>query len=341
MTIAKRSALIAALALGISALPGAAQSSTVNAGHHHYKIIDMGTFGGPSSAFGETAAFSSASGDITNRGLAVGSSSTSVSTTPTSNCGFSIPFVFRAFKWEGEAVTDLGALPGGSNCSSAGASNTSGEIVGTSENGQLDPLIGINQAHAVLWKANQIFDLGTLGGFESVADGITNGGQVVGSATNAVPDSFACFGLGAQCRAFLWRDGVMHDLGTLGGPDALGFLINEHGQIAGVSNPDSTPNSSGLCPLPLNTDPFLWENGKMRDLGTLGGACGLAVALNNRGQVVGYSTNAGDAIAHPFLWPGENGKMRDLGTLGGSFGTANAINESGNVVGYSNVSGDE
>src|ERR1700731_1509953 len=51
-------------------------------------------------------------------------------------------------------------------------------------------------------------DLGTLGGTGSVAEGISNRGWVVGSA-NLAGDQ--------NGHAFLWRDGVMSDLGTLGG----------------------------------------------------------------------------------------------------------------------------
>ena len=58
----------------------------------------------------------------------------------------------------------------------------------------------------------------------------------------------------------------------------------------------------------------------MADLGTLGGTLGSATALNNRGQVVGLSSTAGNQGAHPFLW--SRGKLTDLGTLGGTFGIA-------------------
>ncbi|MGA8607830.1 MAG: hypothetical protein WB616_13160 [Candidatus Sulfotelmatobacter sp.] len=344
MTTAKRSALIAVLAVLISPLPSAAQSSAVNAGHHHYKLIDMGTFGGPESYVNETIEAITASRDI-NHGAMVGGSDTPTPTTGTSNflvCGGLsgiLPFVNHAFKGQNGIVTDLGTLPGADNCSGANGINARGEIVGSSENAEIDPLTGVNQSRPVRWKDGQIADLGTLGGYEGTANSINNRGQVAGTATNAIADPLACFGLGTQCRAFLWQDGVMKDLGTLGGPDALAVLINERGQIAGMANTSSSP--SPACGfLPLTTDPFLWQNGKMTDLGTLGGTCGFPLALNNRGQVIGASNLAGDLTAHAFLWPGTDGKMQDLGTLGGSFSNANAINEKGDVVGYSNVLGD-
>jgi len=60
-------------------------------------------------------------------------------------------------------------------------------------------------------------------------------------------------------------------------------------------------------------------------------------AINDRGQVVGYSVIAG--LSHAFLWTTKDG-MIDLGTLpGGSTSAANAINDRGQVVGWSGVVG--
>jgi len=310
--------------------------------HHHYQLIDMGTFGGPASYVNETIFLLNGRGDLNGRGLVHGAAATSIPTTPTSNfiactggLGGGVPFVFHAFEWEMGVVSDLGTLTGAdNNCSSPGGINAHGEIVGSSENGEIDPLTGINKLRAVRWKDGEIQDLGTLGGDEGSAASINRRGQVVGIATNAIPDPIACFGLGAQCRAFLWQEGVMRDLGTLGGPDAFAILINDRGQIAGASYTNSTP--------PVTTDPFFWENGKMTDLGTFGGTFGFPLALNNRGQVVGQSNLVGDLTAHPFLWPGKDGNMQDLGTLGGSSGgTAIAINEAGEIVGFSAPAGDQ
>src|SRR5450755_1032141 len=103
----------------------------------------------------------------------------------------------------------------------------------------------------------------------------------------------------------------MQDLGTLGGPEATAYVINERGQVTGGSYTNSTPNAvSDSCGQNVPTfDPFVWENGKLIDLGTLGGTCGFGSTINNRGQVVGQSDLAGDVYFHPFLW--DRGKLTD------------------------------
>jgi probable HAF family extracellular repeat protein len=312
--------------------------------HQQYKLVDLGTFGGPASFVNPVG---NGAGTISSRGTAVGAESTSIPSAPNSNgfvCGGldgTVPFVFHAFKWQGGVLTDLGALPpAADNCSDALSVNTSGEIVGTSENGLIDPFRGIKEIRAVHWKDGDIKDLGTLGGKYSAAGQINNRGQVVGFALNVIPDPFSMFATvvggpsgGTQTRAFLWQSGQMQDLGSLGGDDAWGIFVNARGQVAGYSYTNSTPNATTGFP---TTDPFLWDNGRMIDLGSLGGTFGVPSALNNRGQVVGQSNLQGDQPGNvdPFLWDG--GKLIDLykDTIGGQPITANAINDAGEIVGF-------
>jgi probable HAF family extracellular repeat protein len=218
----------------------------------------------------------------------------------------------------------MGALPG-LNSSSVEWVNSRGESSGISTDGRIDPLTGWPEAVAVIWKNGQIISLGTLGGNESLATAINDRGQVVGMAANGVTESvsFAALelpGYGTQQRAFLWQRGVMTDLGTLGGPAAAAFFINERSQVVGMSYSDSNPNpGTGLPTLA----PFLWQNGTMI----------------NRSEVVGGSNLAGDATSHPFLW--SRGVLKDLGTLGGTNGGAASINDAGEIAGTADLPGDE
>ena len=71
------------------------------------------------------------------------------------------------------------------------------------------------------------------------------------------------------------------------------------------------------------------------NLGSLGGTASVPVAVNNHGEVVGYSRTANNAAAHAFLY--KHGRMIDLGTLGGTTSGAMGINEKSAVVGLSNI----
>lgn len=68
----------------------------------------------------------------------------------------------------------------------------------------------------------------------------------------------------------------------------------------------------------------------LTDLGTLGGSLTNVTAINDRGQIVGWSDTA-TVVSHAFLFSGT--AMSDLGTLGGGISQSNAINGSGVVVG--------
>lgn len=307
--------------------------------HSRYKLIDLGTFGGPASYFSNGF-----DGILNHHGMAAGWADTSTPDPDPTFCFDFDCFVSHAFQWQNGTLTDLGTLaPGWS--SAATWINDTGQIVGLSENGLIDPLIGFPEFRAVLWRNGGITDLGTLeGGYESVANAVNNLGQVVGFATNTIPDPFSFFPFpgATQARAFLWQKGAIQDLGTLGGPDANAVSINERGQIAGQSYTNSTPNSvldacGGFGVNVPTEDPFIWKNGEMTDLGTLGGTCGFVTGQNDRGQVIGQSDLAGDLAFHPFLWDGT--ALRDLGTLGGDTGLANWINDDGDIVGKADLPG--
>jgi len=94
-------------------------------------------------------------------------------------------------------------------------------------------------------------DLGTLGGTFGFANWVNENGDVVGAATNQADQSLL---------AFLWKDGVITNLGTVDGdPCSIAFNINSRGQVVGSST--DCQGDSGHA--------FLWENGgPMIDLNT-------------------------------------------------------------------------
>jgi len=80
---------------------------------------------------------------------------------------------------------------------------------------------------------------------------------------------------------------------------------------------------------------FIYRNGAMTNIGTLGGTSGEAHAINNAGVVVGIDRTA-DPATHAFLW---DGTMRDLNDLldassqGWTLTNASDINKNNVIVG--------
>ena len=323
--------LVAALTMptGMAAQDNSSQNQKPK--HHTYKLIDLGTLGGPNS-FISTFFL-----QLANSGRLVGEADTVIPDPFAPNCLQFSCLVNHAFSWKEGTKTDLGALPGNSS-STPLMTNERGQAVGGSENGLLDPLTGFPAFRGVLWQQGKTIDLGTFGGNNSLAVSINLRGQVVGGAQNAIPDSFAFCGqpflqfYPTQVHAFIWQAGVMRDLGTLGGNDSCAANVNDQGQVTGFSYTNSVPNPNTGVP---TQDPFLWERGKMTDLGTLGGTYGVPNWLNSHGQVVGFSNMPGDWFNHPFLW--DKGVLTDMGTLGGYYANSYVINEAGQAVGISDL----
>jgi probable HAF family extracellular repeat protein len=240
------------------------------------------------------------------------------------------PFVYHTFQFKDGSKTDMGALPG-ANSSCESYLTDGGFIAGGSENGLIDPLTGWPAMEAVAWNSGQIIHLGTLGGNESIAIGANDRGQAVGAAANTVPDPLSIFGWGTQTRAFLWTQSQgLQDLGTLGGPDAFATIINDRGQIFGISYTSDVPNP--LTGIPT-LDAFLYENGKMTDIPNgFGGTLISPLGANNHGQLIGNATFPDETTSHPFLW--SKGEFIDLGTFGGWYGDPASINEAGAITGH-------
>jgi|SRR5208282_3610311 len=312
---------------------------------HEYAMYDLGTFGGPSSGTSYFAPSLSLHG-------AIGGAETTAQDPFAPNClggFFGNCYLIQAYQWNDGVLTNLGALgKKGSNYGSfASAINYLGWVSGYAENGSVDSNTGYPVAHAVVWKNGKITDIGTFGGSQSAAMALNDLGQVIGGALNTIDDPFSSgILLGpdvlawpgtTQVRAFVWQNGVMRDLGTLGGPDAFAYAINQFGQIAGQSYTSYTPNQDTGIP---TVDPFLWDKGKMIDLGSLGGTIGYTFWLNDWGQVTGVSNLEGDQVYHGFLWSW--GKMNDLPPAsGGDYSWGFWINDLGDVVGGSSLPGDQ
>jgi len=358
------SSLIASLALCAAlALPlvlSAQEQQEQKKEHHHYKVVDLGTLGGPNSFLNEEGDPVYPAAHALNRSgavAAIGDTSTPDPFNPF--CYGSDCDTIHVFSSKNGVQTDMGTLPQTPTtgpqtpCLDCAWSSwaywisDNGLIAGESENNAIDSLVGAPTSLAVLWKDGQIINLGTLGGNESVAVSVNNRGEVVGGAMNSIsdpypgryPDSnYFIFGNGTEAHAFSWHEGKMQDLGTLGGPDSFAFLVNERGQVAGASDVDFASNVVTGGP---TVHPFLWHHGKMIDLvahapaGMFGGTYGSVSALNDRGQVAGTMYLTGDLTWHSFLW--DEGEITDLGTLGGAITTAIGMNNSGHIVGRSDV----
>jgi probable HAF family extracellular repeat protein len=331
--------------------------------HHHYKLEVIPSLGGRQANFFDPTNNIAV---LNNQGAASGGDADTLMPDRFPNYLWGDAFmVAHAYVWKNGVLTDLGAVDDSLSSYSAWISSN-GIVAGVSEKAEFDPLVpGIvdpsvpdyPEATAVIWRNGKITDLGFLpgGGYESRAVSVNSRGEVVGSATNLVPDanSFAfdsvfllTYPYGYQSRAFIWdsKEG-MRDLGTLGtGLDAAAYAINEQGEVIGYSYKDTTTpggcTSLGLTTAVLDMGAFIWDRQHgMRDLGNFGGTCTFAGALNNHGQVVGASNVSGDRYQRPFLW--EKGVLRDLGgSLGGKGAGATRINERGEVVGSANLPGE-
>jgi len=199
------------------------------------------------------------------------------------------------------------------NINHDGTVNVSGEVVSTAST-----TLGVR---AFAWKDGKIRVLPDLkrshGSSFAVAD--NNRGLVVGWS----------YGPNGQ-HAVLWdAHDQITDLGTLPGYQfSLARSVNSKGQVVGYA---FSQHSGTAAKLDGPARAFLWQSGKMVDLGTVPGCTSSrAYAINDSGQIAGWLlTN--DGATHAMVY--ENGTMHDIGTLGGKTSLATAINNQGQVVG--------
>jgi probable HAF family extracellular repeat protein len=247
----------------------------------------------------------------------------------------------------GVRLVDLGTL--GGNVSEAHAINDRGTVVGESQ-------LASGATHAFLWRHGRMRDLGTLGGSDSVASAVNDRDQVVGSSLTA----------DGSLHGFLWQDGQMRDLGSFGHGASVAVDINDRGGVLVRFGPKSAPviwragsrltkvrvagaalvlatalddrdrvvgrvDLAEVPPGAAGEQGFRWRRGDTTLLGTLGGFSSIATAINDRGQIVGWSLPAGSDRPHAFLW--RAGAMTDLGTLNGIESFAHDVNGHTTVVG--------
>lgn len=268
-----------------------------------YSITDLGTLGGSPII----------ASDINNAGQVVGTSY--ISPFPANSSS-------HAFLYSNGGMRDLGTIRG--PFSNASSINNAGQIVGSTTISETGP------SQAFLYDNGVMYNLGTLGGNNSSANGINNAGQVVGNS-----DITSASGLQSS-RAFLYSGGVMRNLGTMAGDYSEGRGINDAGQVVGITSTSNTVFPEGPFP---HAHAFLYSEGMMKDLGTLGGFFSGASAINNVGQIAGSSLIGDGAPVHAFLY--SNGVMTDIGaSLGRDYSFARDINNAGQVVGFIQKTGE-
>ena len=337
--------LVGAVVVVVAGAVVVSGASSAGSGQARWVMRDLGTLGG---AWSEAVA-------VNERGQIVGTADTET------NDKDGDP-IRHAFLWDDGKMRDLGALHR-STSSSASAINDHGQVVGSAETGASNRYYG-RLEHAVMWQNGRIRDLGTLGGPTSHAIAINERGQIVGRADTGTKDEDG-YG-GYVTHWFIWQNGRMRDLDVKVGDSSV-VGINDLGQVVGSGDRASTAPLSwfsflwekgrmrdlgdfdtgeyfyrfrGLTPsvsAPINdrgqiagrhgNQAALWQDGKVRELGTLGPRWkgSWACSINNHGHVIGNSKG------HTFLW--RNGKMTDLTPTEFASGAV-ALNERGQVIAW-------
>ena len=199
---------------------------------------------------------------------------------------------WHAFRWESDAMIDLGALPGGDRSIATDISADGSVIVGSSATS------GYGVEHAYRYVGGQMYDLGTLvGGSESSASSVSRDGSTVIGSSDTLGDT--------EYHAYRWKNGQMDDLGTLGGWRSLAAVVSTDGRVvAGESYTDTG-----------DTHAFRWEEGGIiTDLGTLGGTTSRTNAMSGNGAViVGISTDS-SGTGYAFRWTADT-DMKSLDEL--------------------------
>jgi probable HAF family extracellular repeat protein len=223
-------------------------------------------------------------------------------------------------------------------------------------------LSGNATVHAALWYAgsNIATDLRTLGGTNSAVEWPNHtAGSVIGISQIATADplgeqwscSYPAGGgflpyTGQECRGFIWTNGTMTPLPTLGGNNGFASGSNAIGQTVGWAETNAH-DATCVAPQVLGFQAVMWDrSGAAHALAPLGSdPDSAATAINDRGDAVGISGICQNAVgnqsaARMVLW--RQGVPMSIPTLGGAaWNTPEMIDDAEDVVGFSDLPGDQ
>ena len=237
-------------------------------------------------------------------------------------------------------ITDLGTNNSKDNFSMAMGLNNQGWA--ENMDGSVNPpennlFTSVSRGRAVINIHGLNIDLGTLGKADGNSwinwGGINDRGEAVGMSETADLDpngeDICGFGTFLTCVPFLWRDGHMSALPTVGGNNGQASAINNRGEVVGFAE---TANADPTCPPAPIEAPVLWDNGQAHPLPLVGtDPDGFAFGINDRGDAVGYSGTC-FAATHAVMW--KNNTAFVLQDLGGTrSNVAYVINNRGQIAG--------
>lgn len=339
--------IVSRLLIFTALVTGGFCSSAANGHNPGYLIYNLGTLPGGST----TVAMS-----VNNGGQVAG------------YCWITSEQQWHGFMWEDGAMTDLGPTIGGPDFL-ASAINDKGQIAGwelavgtgmeqaaiIKKDGTIQRILDhpavdrsfaydINEAGQVagyahvpvfnrdipfVWKLGVTTPLDMPAGITTgYAHGINNNGEVTGYGWDPVAGTWS---------AVVWNAGLHPQaLGSLAvGGNSQGYAINDQGQVTGWTDIEGGEGSPTA---------FVWTDGVMEALPSLGTGSSFGNAINNGSEVVGSAFHVGNQIYHAVAW--RLGVISNLNALlpPGSewdyMAEATDISDIGQIIGYGYIDGE-